>query len=166
MTLTISRPITADQLRSVLHYDQETGIFTWLVRMSRATRAGDVAGSGHDGYVRINIRGQRYMAHVLAWLYVTGEWPPELIDHWDTVRNNNAWANLRLATGSINAQNQRRSHSNSSTGVLGVRPNGDGFQARISLQGRRLCLGTRATKEEAQRLYIAAKRELHPGNTL
>lgn len=39
----------------------------------------------------------------------------------------------------------------------GVKPNGNGFQARLSLSGRRKALGTFDTPEEASNIYILAK---------
>lgn len=159
--------ITPQRLREVLHYEPSTGVFTWLERLSPTGQVGAVAGSEHNGYVRIGLLGCRVMAHVLAWCHVTGAWPDGEVDHRDTDRANNRWINLRLADDATNAQNQRRAHSNNTVGHLGVRRNGNGFQARISLKGeRRRCLGTRGTAEEAFALYVEAKRELHPGNTL
>jgi len=162
----VSPRITADEVRRVLSYSLETGVFVWRQRMSNAVRAGTVAGSDHQGYVRINIRGQRVFAHVLAVLYVTGEWPSAEVDHRDTNRANNRWENLRIADAFSNAQNQRRPHSNNTVGLLGVRRNHKGYQARITVGGKRLCLGTRADAEQAFALYVDAKRQLHPGNTL
>ena len=56
-------------------------------------KAGEI---GSDGYLHIEIDGQDCLAHNLAWLYMTGEWPPGEIEHIDGDKLNNAWANLRL----------------------------------------------------------------------
>jgi hypothetical protein len=50
---------------------------------------------------------------------MTGDWPPEYVDHKDGNPNNNAWDNLRLATAQQNAQNKKRKY-NSYTGIKGV----------------------------------------------
>src|SRR5690348_8900862 len=93
-------------LKELLRYDPETGKFFWLVRARRRSRIGDEAGSDHgQGYIEIGIEGRRYLAHRLAWFYMTGEWPPEMVDHKDLCRSNNRWANLRLATHGQNVQN-------------------------------------------------------------
>jgi hypothetical protein len=71
------RNFTAEMLRAALHYDPLTGIFRHI-KAKRGIRAGAIAGrrvSG-KGYWQICINYQYFYAHRLAWLYVTGEWPP------------------------------------------------------------------------------------------
>ena len=60
----------------------------------------------------IRIRGKAYYSHRLAFLYMTGEWPLEEVDHIDRNPYNDAWVNLRKATSSLNKWNQER-HMNS-----------------------------------------------------
>ncbi len=63
--------LTQSQLKELLSYDQETGVFTRL----DGQNAGKVAGAINKGYLRIRINGKRYYAHRLAWLYVHGAAP-------------------------------------------------------------------------------------------
>lgn len=101
--------LTAEKLRHILHYDPETGVFTWMVSPRRRTKVGDEAGNrDYHGYVNITHEGTRYRAHRLAWLYMTGEWPADLVDHKDQNRSNNRWLNLRPATKAQNGQNTRK----------------------------------------------------------
>jgi hypothetical protein len=48
-------------------------------------------------YRYITIDGECYRADHLAWLYMTGTWPPGEIEHIDGDNSNDRWANLRLA---------------------------------------------------------------------
>lgn len=73
------RRISYDRLRELVSYDPETGIFTWL-RNTRQTKAGTVAGRPRKDGIRIGLDGARYLAHVIAWFYMTGEWPEPEID--------------------------------------------------------------------------------------
>lgn len=111
--------ITAKRLRDALHYSPETGVFRWLAGSSR-TRAGLVAGNvTRIGYRRIRIYGIRYQAHRLAWLYMTGDWPVEEVDHINLVKDDNRWSNLRAASRKENQRNRRAGRNNRS-GVKGV----------------------------------------------
>lgn len=114
-------PITADQLRSVLSYNENTGVFVWLVRPTRCREDGRAGNLNTDGYVRIKVLGKQYQAHRLAWLYMVGEWPPHEIDHINQCKSDNRFENLRLATRAQNAANIRQRHTNSQRPMKGVR---------------------------------------------
>lgn len=161
--------ITAAFLRELFHYDPETGVFTRLVtRPGKGARVGDVAGTlKPSGYLTIWICGANHMAHRLAWLYVHGKWPDHEIDHIDGNRANNAIANLRDVTRSVNHENLRRARSDNAHGFLGVSPfKGKWWKARITVNGKWQHLGTFRTPEEAHAAYLEAKRRLHVGCTI
>ena len=91
--------IELHQLKELLHYDSETGLFTWLVQRNSRSIVGSVAGCLNDlGYRKIQLYGKQYSSGRLAWFYMTGHWPACLIDHKDGIRDNDAWLNLREAT--------------------------------------------------------------------
>jgi hypothetical protein len=106
--------ITAERLREALHYDPETGSFTWRINR-RAIRAGNAAGTKKsNGYIQIRIDQKTYLAHRLAWLYMTGDWPPHTIDHSNTDVSDNRFRNLREATQSQNNGNANLTKKNTS----------------------------------------------------
>ena len=116
--------ITQAILKDNLHYDQDTGVFTWQRRVTgnwSAARNGRSAGcvKRTTGYVYIGINGKTYLAHRLAWLYVHGVFPPDHTDHVNGCRTDNRIENLRPATVSENMFNSGKPTSNSS-GVKGV----------------------------------------------
>lgn len=158
-----------EQARARFAYQPETGIFT-RKQDARHLRAGSVVtGTLSHGYVRIWIDGKQVSAHRLAWLWMTGHWPTQDIDHVDGNRSNNAWWNLRQVDRSTNLENIRAPKSNNrSTGLLGAyrSPSPGRFVSRIKVRGVNRNLGSFATAIEAHEAYIAAKRELHEGNTL
>lgn len=142
--------LTAERLRELLHYDPVTGVFTWKVTISHLA-AGSVAGSiGPNGYVRIMIGRRSYKAHRLAFLYMTGSFPPGDVDHRDTNKANNKWNNLRPATRSQNVCNGKL-RSDSRSGVKGVSWNTSHrkWTAYIQTDGKRRYLGWFETIEEA-----------------
>jgi hypothetical protein len=146
------------RLLELLHYEPETGVFTRLVRTAQCMRVGDVAGRTDTwGYRQIGVDGRKHLAHRLAWLYVTGEWPAEQIDHVNGDRSDNRIVNLRLATGSQNQANMRKRGDNTS-GYKGVAWNAKcrKWQAYIGVNGRRHHLGLFNDPAEAHAAYISA----------
>lgn len=151
-------PLTAEQLRSVLSYDQSTGEFTWLVQRPRGIQPGMKAGRKlWNGYIQIAINSVSHGAHRLAWLHMTGEWPPHYIDHVDGNPSNNAWANLRSATNSQN-QHCRRHATGTSSDMRGVAWNKSArkWQAGIKVNGKSKHLGLFTSKQDAATAYEAA----------
>lgn len=152
--------ITASRLRKLLAYDPETGVFTNLVWRSSNAPAGAVAGSPNcRGYQNIHIDGSRYLAHRLAWLYMTGEWPKDRIDHRDTDNTNNRWLNLREATQSQNVANAKKRFDNTS-GYKGVgwSHSLQKWRAEIKVNHRRVHLGVFDQAEDAHVAYILASK--------
>lgn len=107
------------ELKELLHYDPETGAFTWLVSRGRVKVGAVAGGISGKGYIAIKINQARYYAHRLAWLYVHGHSPPNETDHINGIRTDNRLCNLRLATNSENQMN-RKQNINNKSGFKGV----------------------------------------------
>ena len=147
--------ITQSHLKKWLHYDPQTGIFTWAITHS-PVKAGDVAGSiHHSGYVVIRHFGKLYIAHRLAVLYMTGDWPNEEVDHKNGKRSDNRWINLRQCSVSQNRMNNLMdlNYTSSITGVR-WRENDKLWIARINVRGKDVYLGCFREKDPA----VAARR--------
>lgn len=111
--------LSIEDLKRILHYDPETGDFTYLVDRG-GIKAGAIAKAvDKDGYLQVKIFGVSYRQHRLAWFYMTGQWPEEQIDHEFGNRQDNRFAKLRLASNTMNARNQKKRSTNRS-GVTGV----------------------------------------------
>lgn len=175
--------ITAAQLRAILDYNPETGEFRWKQRTPEMFAcgampsrrkcnawngrfAGQLAGNIEVfGYHVIHIQhnGGSYKAHRLAWLWMTGEWPEDQIDHVNGERADNRFANLREATNSQNLANSKASSRNRS-GHKGVYwfAESEKWRANIRVNGRLISLGLFGNKEDAAAAYEAAAK-LHFG---
>jgi hypothetical protein len=154
-------PLQQAFLKSILDYCPETGVWTYKVRRG-GIAAGRVAGTpDRDGYNVICLNGRHYRAARLAWFYMTGVWPRDLVDHIDTNKANDAWRNLRPATMSENKGNQRSTVKNR-LGVKGVRLNRHSkrlpYVAQININRTRYYLGSFATIEEASSAYAERAR--------
>lgn len=154
--------LTQKYLKSILTYSPEAGTFHWKVTLSNRAIAGSAAGCETDqGYWHIYINGKNYKAHRLAWLWMRGYFPKG-IDHRDSDRKNNKWLNLREADQVHNMQNLKRATKRNLSGLLGVETTKIGtFVAKISVNKKRIYLGTFATAECAHKAYIEAKERYH-----
>lgn len=155
-------PLTLERLKEVLFYDLQTGVFVWRVELGWRGKVDQQAGSRDKrGYTRIMIDGKLYLAHRLAWFYVTGQWPAEQIDHRDCDRSNNSFSNLREATSSQNNQNCRK-RSGGASKFKGVswHVRNRMWESRIKLDGKQIRLGLYRTEEEAHAAYCEAAKKM------
>lgn len=149
--------LTADQLREYLDYDPATGEFR------RNNPKQRVLGSvTKKGYVRITLQGQHMRAHRLAFLYMEGRWPKDLMDHINGDRSDNRWENLREANCCQNSRNRKLDCQNT-TGFKGVVfcCRNKKYRSRIKINGVRKELGWFKTPEEAHAAYCQAAQEYH-----
>lgn len=160
--------ITQKELKRLLNYSPSTGLFVWRIRPSNSWPKGSIAGTiKTGGYIQIGVKGIRYTAHRLAWLYMTGKWPKDEIDHKDGDPSNNRWVNLRDVTRIGNQRNKIRPHRNNKSRLLGVsKRSSGGYQARITVNRETFNLGTYKTAQRAHAAYITAKRKVHKTCTL
>ncbi len=135
------------ELKELLDYDKETGVFTWKTRQAVTphdrtwnTRfAGKVAGSKSQlGYWVIMLNKIPMTAHRLAFLWMTGE-QPEQVDHQDHNRSNNIWSNLRATNKRGNMMNQPVRPTNK-LGIHGVLLKNGKYTASIKDNGKKVHL--------------------------
>lgn len=111
--------LTQNRLRELLVYISETGEFFSRVRRQGIPFGRPRGSRNNFGYVKIKVDGIDYLAHRLAWLYVTGRWPEQDLDHKNGRRSDNSFANLREASVKQNRENRNPVSSNTS-GFRGV----------------------------------------------
>lgn len=161
--------LTQERLKELLHYDAETGVFRHLTKTTRRN-VGDIADSLQKemGRYRITVNGRRYFSHRLAWLYMTGEWPKNEIDHIDGNPTNNAITNLRDVIRSVNCENRHGPQTDNKSGFLGVfwEKRFHVWIAKVTVKRKSIHIGTFETPEEAHAAYLEAKRKLHSGCTI
>jgi HNH endonuclease/AP2 domain len=153
--------LTQQRLRTLLEYNPFTGEFINRVNRGRSYKGQVAGGRSGRGYIYICIDQKKYLAHRLAWLYMTGSMP-ESIDHRDGDLANNRWSNIRGATQSQNLMNRKSPHQE-----VGL-PRGvyydsrrRKFAAAIQANRERFWLGYHGTAAEASRAYQEAAERLH-----
>lgn len=164
--------LDASTVKELLHYEPESGVFTWLPRKGKKTWNTRYAGkeAGFDwtptgsgvSYRSIRIFDWPFLGHRLAFLYMTGEWPAHEVDHADGDGLNNKWANLRAASKAQNGANCKAKKNNKS-GFKGVSycKATNKFRATIQAEGKWKWLGGFSTAEEAAEAYAEASKSLH-----
>lgn len=152
--------LTQAELKEYLSYDPLTGLFTYIKAKS-GIHVGQVAGSinGH-GYIIIKIRGQSYHAGRLAFLYMTGAFPKNLVDHIHKIRTDNRWAELQDITNQENCR-KKGMNKNNKSGVTGVRWNKklNKWQVTLRVDGRNKHFGVFVELCDATLAIQKAKRE-------
>ena len=136
------KELTQTYLKEALYYNPEAGIFTWKKNRGKKTKKGGTAGSLKEGYYRISIDNVSYRSHRLAFLYMTGEFPENQVDHINHDRGDNKWCNLREVTTTENKRNCPMSKGNTS-GFTGVHfhKGGNGWVSSIKINGKIKYLG-------------------------
>lgn len=150
--------LTQERLRSLVHYNPETGIFTWLVS-SRQNKAGDqVEGPDGGGYLCMVIEGERYLAHRMAFFYMEGYFPENTVDHINRIKIDNRWKNLREATMQCQLRNSSV-RKDSFSGIKGVVWNRfrRKWMASIGVDGESKHLGLFSDKLEAAYYRFSAE---------
>ena len=155
--------ITQSDIKTLLWYDPESGAFRYRVPTSPISKPWRLAGGKSSaGYLQIWVGKHHVYAHRLAVLYMTGEWPPQDVDHIDGCRDNNRWANLRLASRKQNNENQSLVRRNTSgfRGVTFAKSNGK-WKAQVGHAGKNVYVGYYDTPEEAGAAAAAKRRQLY-----
>ena len=152
--------LTQKRLQEQLHYNQNSGIFTWrAVRVG--VKFGGIAGHTRNGkYVVIGLDSNLYYAHRLAWLYVHGYFPEGELDHINRVCSDNRIKNLRHVSRKCNRRNVGNTCMNNS-GIKGVYSvNNDVWAAQIKNNGVMKYLGRFKDFGEAVCVRLAAEQSL------
>jgi len=146
------------RLRELMDYNPETGDFTWKETRGPAKKGATAGSPCNKGYIVIGIEGKVYKAHRLAWLYMTGDWPTDQLDHRNRDKGDNRWANLREASNQENCLNRTRYNR---TGYRGVAKTPYGrFVGACTYRGKRYQKGGFATAQEASKWAEQKRQEL------
>ena len=152
--------LTQNELKQLLHYDQDTGVFTWKISKGSAY-CGKTYKAKKRHYIVHRINNTKYKAHNLAWLYVYGSMPNGVIDHINGDILDNRICNLRDITNyenSLNIKNKKNSYSR----FKGAAKRNDGvYQVQIRTKNRQIYIGRYKSEFEAAYRYDLASLQYH-----
>ena len=129
--------ITQQDLKKLLDYDFETGLFFWKISPAKQIKAGNIAGTKRkDGYIQIKVLNEFLLAHRLIWIYVYG-YMPKYIDHINGIRDDNRFSNIREVSNQQNSLNSKISKNNK-CGIKGIYwdKSRNKWSARVFLNGK------------------------------
>jgi hypothetical protein len=146
---TTKRILIPKEINEYLDYDPVLGTLTWKKAVGSSGIGFTIQGHNDQGYQTVGFKKKRYQAHRLAWFLMTGEQPPDVIDHINGNTSDNTWKNLResnLRDNRYNSEDMR-----TCKGVTFVKSRGK-YKASMRLDGRRLQRYFN-TEEEALEAY-------------
>lgn len=146
-----------ERLKEILDYNPETGLFTWKEKRKWSKEVGSVAGSvfksvrGSKDYIIIHTHRKNWLAHRIAFFFMTGKEPVGFVDHINGDSLDNRWSNLREVSHTTNMKNQRRRKEGVGSGVMGVRwhKKANKWVAGIHHKGKNVHLGLFVDFDEA-----------------
>lgn len=165
--------VTVEIVREFFDYDPDTGVLFWRWRdrewfatdanwkNANTKCAGKPAGtlctrkgSGYS-WIQIHIpidntRKHSYFVHRIIWMWVTGEHPPEQVDHINRDATDNRWVNLRESNSTENNKNKSMNSRNTS-GYTGVswHKKRKSWVATIRTRNQMYNLGSYVNKQDA-----------------
>lgn len=152
--------INQKELKKILNYNSDTGVFKWLERTCGRKTNGMVGHKDVSGYLIITINGRRYRAHQLAWLYIYGYFPKGVLDHKNRKKSDNRIKNLKETTHQQNLRNSKINSNNKSdvTGIDWYKPLLK-WRARITLNGKTKYLGYFDNLGDAIKIRLKAEQK-------
>jgi len=154
--------LTQDILKTRVVYDPNSGNFS-RAKTKRSVKHGKIMGWTDDlGYIHVRVLDKLYLAHRLAWLYMTGAWPEGYLDHKDGNPSNNSILNLRECTQQENCFNSKIIHKKSSVrkGVCWHEQK-QKYRAYIKANGKWTHLGYFNDMNDAIAARISAEEKYH-----
>lgn len=145
-------------------WEYKDGELYWRVKCGRGVsvkRPGDKVNTKPDslGYCYVTWKRKHYAIHRIVFL-LTHNWLPDCIDHIDGNPSNNRAENLRAATRLQNQFN-RRTNTNTKTGIKNVTPHQGKWQVRFSVKGKTKHYGCFEDIELAELVACEVRDMLH-----
>lgn len=174
----MKRTISPEEIKGLVSYDAETGLFLWLARQPSQFVEGERSASHQcnawnsrhaggpaftsqtNGYLATRIWSAHVYAHRAAWAISYGAWP-EIIDHKNGDRQDNRLCNLRSCDLSGNARNAVGKGGLSPFKGVSIDRRSGSWIANIRADGSTRYLGAFRSQEAAARAYDRAALRFH-----
>jgi hypothetical protein len=137
-----------------LLYNPNIGKLIWKKSANKSVIGKEFGLITKMGYRYGSFQQKGFFAHRLIWLFMTGDWPKNQIDHINTIKDDNRFINLREADDYIQQCNRPKQKNNTS-GYKGVsfNKNSNKWISKIYHRHQQILLGYFDTKEQAYKAY-------------
>lgn len=148
-----------NKIFTFLAYSPDNGKFFWVHNRPNGIRAGSLAGHRSGRYLAISLDGQDIYLHRLAFVFMTGDWPKNYVDHINRDKKDNRWSNLRDVDMTQNMYNAslRADNTSGRKGVAYVNRTGK-WMSYIIYKSKQIHLGFFETFEDAVKARVEAER--------
>lgn len=86
--------LTQEEFKYLYKYFPKSGRFEKILRNNKADVPANIKHDYYTGYPYLTIKGQFYYLHDLAYLYMTGEFPTEKVEHKNNCKHDVKWENI------------------------------------------------------------------------
>lgn len=157
------------EIKRCVRYDPVSGKLYCKEKPRRKSRSIVGREYGQDrkvyGYITVGLNYRRYYAHQIAWYFISGKWPEDMIDHINGIQYDNRKVNLRHVDNRTNCHNKEIYRKGQ---FVGVSRNRKAWRAMIKVNGIMIHLGTYRKPEEASMRYQSVLKYIQslPSNTI
>ena len=147
----MDKKLTQARLKELLHYNPETGVFTWKVNKGKRIKRNAIAGCTQRGHTVIGVDWKTYYGKKLAWLYMEGFFPKNMIIWYrNNIRQDIRWKNLYILSHQCRVRGNK-AHKTNKSGITGVCWNKETskWRAYVAEHEKYIHLGRFESKAEA-----------------
>lgn len=153
----MKREIDIETLRQHLVYDSEQGKIYSLHSRGNIKAGKELGTSNGEGYKTLNLLGQTFFLHRVAFAMHNGFWP-EMVDHINGDREDNRAINLRASNKYLNARN---ASAKNGARFRGACKRSFGWEVSIMSEGKQIYIGRFRDEVEAAYAYDLASLKYH-----
>lgn len=159
------KELSLKRARELIDYNHRSGVMRWKQRGVGRRLDKPIGSVGPNDSRTVNIDGQRYYLHHIAWLTYHGKWPKHGLEHRNGINHDNRIANLREIHLASTPKHKAARKKQVLVGASLCSRTGK-WRSQIFDHGKNVYLGMFDTQREAHEAYTKAKNRMVRQGTL